>query len=405
MNRSVVITGWGIVSPIGNDLATVETALRQGNSGICYMPEYAALGFSSQVAGCPNVSELQPIPRKYDRFMGDAARYGYHALCAAIENAGLSDQKIRDERTGLIVGSGVGSPYEHMRAVDLLKQRGARKVPPYVVPKVMGNTVSANLASIFGVTGLAYGLTSACATGTHCIGHAAELIASGKLDCVVAGAAEELAWTSRFAFDAMGALSTQFNYVPQQASRPFDQERDGFVIAGGAGIVVLESLESARQRGAPILAQVAGYGVSSGGGNMVALQKEGALRAMRQALHGIDQPVDYINAHATSTPQGDAAEADAIQEFFGEQIPLISSTKGLTGHAIAAAGAHEVIYSLIMLQAGFIAACHNLHQPDETYQHLPLVRTTMARKIDLVLSNSFGFGGTNASIALQRFFS
>lgn len=366
------------------------------------MPEYADLGLSSQVAGILDISALDPIPRKWDRFMGDAARYSYHALHAAIQHAGLSEKKIRDVHTGLIIGSGVGSPYEHILAVEIMKQRGVRKVPPYVVPRVMGNTVSANLASIFGVAGLAYGLTSACATGTHCIGHAAELIASGKLECAFAGAAEELAWTSSFVFDAMGALSSHFNHAPQQASRPFDRQRDGFVIGGGAGVVVLESLESAQQRGANILAQVVGYGVSAGGGSMVALQKEGAVRAMQQALHGVEQPIDYINAHATSTAQGDPVEILAIQEVFDHAIPLISSTKGLTGHTIAAAGAHEVIYSLIMLQKDFVAACHNLQELDVEYQHLPFVRQCMNKKIDTILSNSFGFGGTNASIVLQR---
>jgi 3-oxoacyl-[acyl-carrier-protein] synthase-1 len=400
--RPVVVTGWGIVSPIGNHGATVETALRQGNSGICFMPEYAELGLSSQLAGCPEVASLEPIPRKHDRFMGDAARYAYHCMRAAIDDAALLPQQIHSERTGLIVGSGVGSPYEHMLAVKMLQERGMRKVPPYVVPRVMGNTVSANLTDIFEIQGISYGLTSACATGTHCIGHAAELIALGKLDCAFAGAAEEVSWVSTFLFDAMGALSSGYNGHPDQASRPFDKDRDGFVIAGGAGVVVLESLDSARARGATIHAVIAGYGACSGGAGMVALQKEGAMRAMRLALKNISEPIDYINAHGTSTPQGDAAEAEAIAELFGQQMPFISSTKGLTGHAIAAAGAHEIIYSLIMMQSGFIAPCHNLIEPDPVYNHLPLVRKTTPAALHRVMSNSFGFGGTNASIVLEK---
>ncbi len=401
--RRVVVTGYGLVSPIGNDRVTVEAALRQGRSGISFIPEYAKIGLSSQVAGIPDLTGLEPIPRKLDRFMGDAARYAWHAMQRAIDDAKLSQAQIQHETTGLIIGSGVGSPYEHVLATQILEERGARKIPPYVVPRVMGNTVSANLASIHGIKGVSYGLTSACATGTHCIGHAAELIAMGKLDCAFAGASEEVAWTSTCMFDAMGALSGGFNDRPHEASRPFDQTRDGFVIAGGAGVVVLETLESAQARGATIHAEIVGYGACSAGAGMVALQKEGAIRAMRLALNKIATPIDYINAHATSTPQGDAVEAEAIAAVFGAHIPPVSSTKGLTGHAIAAAGAHEVIYSILMMQSGFIAGNQNLNCPDEVSAHLPLVAAAAPADLKQVMSNSFGFGGTNASIILKRF--
>ncbi len=400
--RRVVITGWGIVSPIGNDRITVAAALRQSRSGIAFVPEYAELGLSSQVAGIPDLTGLEPISRKQDRFMGDAARYAYHAMQMAIDDAQLSQAQIQHEATGLIIGSGVGSPYEHVLASQVLKERGARKIPPYVVPRVMGNTVSANLASIHGIKGTSYGLTSACATGTHCIGHAAELIAMGKLECAFAGASEEVAWTSTCMFDAMGALSSGYNDRPQEASRPFDHARDGFVIAGGAGVVVLESLESALNRKATIHAEIVGYGACSGGEGMVALQCAGAERAMRLALRNVSGPIDYINAHATSTPQGDAVEAEAIENVFGQAVPPVSSTKGLTGHAIAAAGAHELIYSMIMMQSDFVASCHNLSEADDAYAHLPWVRQVSPARLERVMSNSFGFGGTNASLVIQR---
>lgn len=400
--RSVVVTGWGLISPIGNDITTVTAALKQGKSGITFIPEYAELGFSCHLAGVPVIEHLEPIPRKYDRFMGNAARYGYHAMRAAITSAHLEPSFIQHERTGLIVGSGVGSPYEHMLAVELMKERGIRKVPPYIVPRVMGNTVSANLVDCFGIMGLSYGLTSACATGAHCIGHAAELIANGKLDRAFAGAAEETSWTSTFPFDAMGALSSHSNDSPQQASRPFDQSRDGFVIAGGAGILVLEALESAQARGVPIYAQIVGYGASSSGASMVALDKAGAKRAMQLALQGVNGQIDYINAHATSTPQGDAVEVEAIAEVFAGAMPIVSSTKGLTGHAIAASGAHELIYSLIMMQDDFIAPNYNLDKFDAMFDKTPFITELKSAKLNCIMSNSFGFGGTYASIVLQK---
>ena len=362
----------GIVSCIGNDLDTVQRALREGRSGVREVPEYVEYGLRSQVAGVPALADEPAVDRKWRRFMGDATR-------RAIDDARLDPRQLAHPRAGIAVGSGVGSPYEHIQAIDTLRQRGLSKVPPYVVPRVMGNTAAASLSTMLGVQGVSYSLVSACASSAHGIGHAAELIRWGKQDLMLAGGAEELRWTSTALFDAMGALSTGFNDA--HASRPYDATRDGFVIAGGAGILVLESLDHALQRGAPIVAELVGYGAGSDGADMVSPAPEGAARVMRLALDdaGLSpSQVDYINTHATSTRAGDLAELAAIRAVFGEadgRLPAISSTKGLTGHPIAAAGAHEAIYTLLMMRHGFMAACAHLDEPDAACAGLPLVRS------------------------------
>jgi len=399
--RRVVVTGMGIVSCLGNDLDSVELALREGRSGIRYVQEYAELGLRSCVAGIPDISEEAPVDRKIRRYMGDAALYAYHAMRRALDNAGLDQETMATPRTGLVVGSGVGSPFEHSLAVDTLREKGIGKVLPYGVPRIMGSTTSACLATAFGIQGASYSMSSACATAAHCIGHATDLIRFGKQDVVVAGAAEEVCWTTTMPFDAMGALSASHN--DSTASRPYDVSRDGFVIAGGAGILVLEELEQARRRGARIHAEVAGYGACSDGLDMVTPSAEGAARAMRLALAEAGCGVDYINTHATSTRIGDVSELAAIRDVFGSMLPLISSTKGLTGHPIAAAAAHEAIYSLLMLEREFIAGCAHLKQPDPLCAGLPILCQSIERRIDTFMSNSFGFGGTNACLVFRRF--
>jgi len=398
--RRVVVTGMGIVSCLGNDLDTVEVALREGRSGIRYVPEYAELGLRSCVAGIPDLSAEAPVDRKIRRYMGDAALYAYHAMRRALSDAGLEQDAVASPRTGLVVGSGVGSPFEHSLAVDTLRAKGIGKVLPYGVPRIMGSTTSACLATAFGIQGASYSMSSACATAAHCLGHATDLIRFGKQDTVIAGAAEEVCWTTTMPFDAMGALSSTHN--DSSASRPYDVSRDGFVIAGGAGILVLEELEQARSRRARIYAEVAGYGACSDGLDMVTPSAEGAARAMRLALAEAGGAVDYINTHATSTRIGDVSELAAIREVFGSEVPLISSTKGLTGHPIAAAAAHEAIYSLLMLEREFVAGCANLKQPDALCAGLPILAQSIERRIDSFMSNSFGFGGTNACLVFRR---
>ncbi|MBS0545699.1 MAG: beta-ketoacyl-ACP synthase I [Proteobacteria bacterium] len=406
--RRVVVTGLGIVSCLGNELGTVALALREGRSGVRYMPEHAELGLRSLVAGAPDIRGEPPVERRLRRFMGDAALYAYHATRRALDDASLLPADIASPRTGLIVGSGVGSPWEHMAALDALRARGIDKVAPYVVPRVMGSTTSANLATAFGIQGASYSITSACATSAHCLGHGADLIRLGRQDIVIAGGAEELRWTSTALFDAMGALSTA--HADDTASRPYDVSRDGFVIAGGAGILILEELEHARARGARIYAELAGYGACSDGRDMVSPAAEGATRAMRLALDEAQCRVDYINTHATSTVIGDIGELGAIRAVFSDEfgnantghIPLISSTKGLTGHPIAAAAAHEAIYSIIMMEHDFVAGCAHLREADPACSGLPVVRQTIGHHIDTFMSNSFGFGGTNASLVFRR---
>jgi 3-oxoacyl-[acyl-carrier-protein] synthase-1 len=404
--RRVVVTGLGIVSSIGNDLDAVSDALREGRSGIRRIPEYAELGFESCVAGVPDVSAEPPVDRKIRRFMGDVALYAYCAARNALADAGVGvgEPILGSPRTGLIVGSGVGSLLEHSAAVDTLREKGAGRLLPYGVPRVMASTASACLATAFGIRGTSYSLTSACATSAHCIGHGAELIQLGKQDMIIAGGAEELAWTSTMHFNAMGALSTAHN--DSTASRPYDRRRDGFVIAGGAGILVLEELEHARARGARIYAELAGYGACSDGVDMVAPDAGGAARAMRLALAEAGRlpsgRVDYLNTHAASTPLGDVSELAAVREVFGSAMPAISSTKGITGHPIGAAGAHEAIYSLLMMQRGFLAGCAHIEELDPACAGFPLLTRSEERRVDAVMSNSFGFGGTNASLVFRR---
>lgn len=401
--RRVVVTGLGIVSCIGNDLDEIEHALREGSSGLRFVPDYAELGLRSCVAGIPDISDEPFIDRKIRRFMGDASLYAHHAMRRALIDAELSQAMISTPRTGLIVGSGVGSPFEHLAAIDMLRAKGLAKVLPYTVPRVMGSTTSACLATAFGIQGASYSITSACATSAHCIGHGTELIQLGKQNIVIAGGAEEVRWTSTMLFDAMGALSTAYN--DSTASRPYDTGRDGFVIAGGAGILVLEELGHAHRRGAHIYGEIVGYGACSDGLDMVTPAADGAARAMRLALAEAGGSIDYINAHATSTPLGDVRELAAIREVFGEtdgDVPMISSTKGLTGHPIAAAAAHEAVYSLLMIDRDFIAGCAHIEEADPACAGLPILMSSTERRIDSIMSNSFGFGGTNASLIFRR---
>lgn len=401
MTRRVVVTGMGIISCLGNDLNAVESALRENRSGLRYIPEYAALGLRSCVAGIPDISNLPPINRKIRRFMADAAVYAYHATQQALSDSKLDNASIISPRTGLVVGSGVGSPFEHTIAMDTMRSDGLSKILPYAVPRIMGSTTSACLSTAFGIQGFSCSMTSACATSAHCIGYGTELIQFGKQDVVIAGGAEEICWTTTAPFDAMGALSTAYNDAT--ASRPYDLNRDGFVIAGGAGILILEALEHALNRGAHIYAEITGFGASSDGRDMVTPSAKAAARAMRLALEEADTAIDYINTHATSTQVGDITELNAIRALFGDEIPLISSLKGLSGHPIAAAGVHEAIYSMLMLNGEFLAGCANLEEPDPAIAGLPILTSNIDRRIDTVMSNSFGFGGTNVSLVFQRY--
>jgi 3-oxoacyl-(acyl-carrier-protein) synthase len=402
--RRVVITGIGIVSCLGNDKATVTESLRSGRSGIKFKPEYAERGLRSQIAGTVDIDLDAIIPRKARRFMGDAAAYAYVAMDQAIKDAGLTPQQVSNPRTGLIAGSGGGSTSSLVDAADTLRERGVRKIGAFGVPKTMSSTVSACLATPFEIKGVNYSITSACATSAHCIGNAMELIQLGKQDIVFAGGGEEEHWTMTMMFDAMGALSTAYNDDPARASRPYDANRDGFVIAGGAGMLVLESLDHALARGAHIYAEVVGYGATSDGYDMVAPSGEGAVRCMRMALAGVEGPIDYVNTHGTSTPVGDIAELQALREVFGDKVPPISSTKSLTGHSLGATGAQEAIYCLLMMENNFIAASANVEQLDPAAADMPIVVQRRDNvKLDTVLSNSFGFGGTNASLVLKRY--
>jgi 3-oxoacyl-[acyl-carrier-protein] synthase-1 len=398
----------GIVSCLGNDTASVTRALREGLSGIRHSEAYAEHGLRSQVAGQCDIDLDAAIPRRARRFMGDAAGYAYVAMEQAIAQAGLPAEVISNPRTGLIVGSGGASTENVVKATDILRERGVRKIGAFAVPKVMGSTTSACLATPFQIKGVNYSISSACATSAHCIGAAMEQIQLGKQDVVFAGGGEEEHWSLTMLFDAMGALSTQYNDTPEKASRPFDRDRDGFVIAGGGGMLVLESLEHAQARGAEILAELVGYAATSDGYDMVAPSGEGAQRCVNLALAmsetGADQSVDYINAHGTSTPAGDITELNALKAVFGESMPPVSSTKSLTGHSLGAAGVQEAIYSLLMQQGNFIAGTANVENLDPDAEGFPVVTETMTdRPLELVLSNSFGFGGTNATLAFKRF--
>ncbi len=400
--RRVVVTGMGIVSCLGNLPATVSHALREARSGISMIPDYLERGLRSHVAGLPQIELDAVIDRKLRRFMGDAAGYAYVALRDAIADAGLVIEQVRHPRSGVIAGSGGGSAQWQIETADLLRQKGVRRVGPYMVPRTMCSTVSATLATAFGILGLSYSISAACATSAHCIGAAADLIRHGAQDIMFAGGAEELHWGMTAQFDAMGALSTACNATPKIASRPYDADRDGFVIAGGGGMLVLEDYEHAKARGARIHAELIGYGVTSDGADMVAPSGEGAVRCMRMALCDVSAPIDYLNTHGTATPLGDIIELQAARAVFGDAVPPLSSTKALTGHALGAASVHEAIYSLLMMQDGFMAGSAHISKLDERAEGFPILRESRAAKLDTVMSNSFGFGGTNASLVFAR---
>ena len=402
--RRVAVTGLGIVSPIGSNVAEVTESLREGKSGIVHSDVYEEMGFRSHVHGAPNVDLDEHIDRKLRRFMGDGAAYNYVAMQQAITDSGLTDADIRDERTGLVMGSGGPSTSAQVEAADIAREKSPKRVGPYAVPKAMCSTLSANMSTAFGMRGLSYSISSACSTSAHCIGNGSELIQMGKQDVVFAGGAEELHWTLSVLFDAMGALSSKYNDTPEKASRAYDANRDGFVIAGGAGVVVLEDMERAKARGAKIYAELVGYGATSDGVDMVAPSGEGAVRCMKMAMAGLgDRKVDYINAHGTSTPVGDMIELAAIREAFGEHSPYISSTKSLTGHSQGATGAHEAIYSMLMMENDFLAASANIEELDPEAGDAKIVRERIDNAgLNTVMSNSFGFGGTNATLAFQR---
>lgn len=402
--RRVVVTGIGIVSSIGNNKDEVLESLKTGRSGIVFCEEYKELGFRSHVHGSVKLKIEDHLDRKQSRFMGDGAAYNYIAMEEAIADSGLEESDITNERTGLVMGSGGPSMKNMVQAVDTMRTKSAKRVGPFVVPKVMSSTNSATLATPFKIHGVNYSISSACSTSAHCIGNASELIQWGKQDIVFAGGGEELHWSFTLLFDAMPALSSNFNETPEVASRAFDKDRDGFVIAGGSGVLVLEELEHAKARGAKIYAEVAGYGATSDGHDMVQPSGEGAVRCMKQALSGLNMPVGYVNAHGTSTPIGDVKELEALREVFGDSVPPISSTKSLTGHSLGAAGAQESIYSLLMLQNNFLAASAHIDEIDPEAAEFPIVRERQDDvALDCVISNSFGFGGTNATLAFKRY--
>lgn len=402
--KRVVITGLGIVSCLGNDIESVSESLKQGKSGIGFRPEYQELGMRSHVGASPDIDLTEHIDRKTLRFMGSAAAYAYISMQQAIADAGLSDDLVSNVRTGIIAGSGGASSASQVEAADILRNKGVRRVGPYRVTQTMGSTVSACLATPFKIKGVNYSISSACSTSAHCIGNAVEQIQLGKQDIVFAGGGEEEHWSMSSLFDAMGALSTKYNETPTQASRAYDADRDGFVIAGGGGMMVVEELEHALARNATIYAEIVGYGATSDGHDMVAPSGEGAMRCMQQALATVDGAIDYINAHGTSTPVGDVAELGAVRETFGDAIPAINSTKSLTGHSLGAAGVQEAIYSLLMLKDDFIAASANIETLDEKAQGMPIVLERRDNAgLTRVMSNSFGFGGTNASLVMQRY--
>lgn len=402
--KRVVITGLGIISSIGNNKAEVLASLREGKSGIEFVPEFAEVGMRSQIAGTIKLNPAELIDRKVYRFMGDAAAYAYLSMKEAIEDAGLSEEQVSNDRTGLVIGAGTGSAHSQLVACDAVRgPRGVKAVGPYAVTKTMASSVSACLATPYKIRGVNYSISSACATSAHCIGHAMELIQLGKQDIVFAGGAEELSWECATEFDAMGAVSTKYNDTPTKASRAYDANRDGFVIAGGGAVVVVEELEHALARGAKIYAEIVGYGATSDGYDMVAPSGEGAVRCMKQALATVKGEVEYINVHGTSTPVGDVKELGAIREVFADKSPAISSTKSMTGHSLGAAGAHEAIYSLLMLDNGFIAPSINIETLDEQAEGLNIITERQDKALTTVMSNSFGFGGTNACLVFQKY--
>jgi 3-oxoacyl-[acyl-carrier-protein] synthase-1 len=401
--RRVVISGMGIVSCIGNNAQEVTTSLREAKSGIVRAEKYAELGFRSQVHGQPNFdSEL--VDRRARRFMGDGGIWNYASMEQAIKDSGLEEKDVKNERTGIIMGSGGPSTKTIVAAANTTLEKGPKRVGPFAVPPSMSSAHSAVLATPFGIRGVNYTISSACATSAHCIGNAAEMIQWGKQDVMFAGGGEELDWTLSVLFDAMGAMSSKYNETPATASRAYDKNRDGFVIAGGAGVLVLEELEHAKARGAKIYAEIVGYGATSDGHDMVAPSGEGAMRCMRNAMSTVKSKIDYINPHGTATPVGDKKEIEAIREVFGNDIPYISSTKSLTGHSLGAAGVQEAIYSLLMMQNNFMAESANIEELDPEFEGVPILRARRDNaQIDTVMSNSFGFGGTNATLVMQRY--
>ena len=401
--RRVVVTGMGIVSSIGNNTQEVIASLRDAKSGISASPVYRDMGFRSQVEGAVKIDLEALIDRRARRFMADTAAYAWLAMDQALRDSGLEEKDIVNERTGLVVGSGGPSTKTVVAAADTTRASSPKRVGPFAVPKCMSSTCSAVLGTWFKIKGVNYSISSACATSAHCIGNAAELIQWGKQDVMFAGGAEELDWTLSDLFDAMGAMSSKFNATPEKASRAFDKNRDGFVIAGGGGVVVLEELEHAKARGAKIYGELVGYGATSDGHDMVAPSGEGAVRCMKQALAGVKGPIDYINAHGTSTPVGDVTEIKALREVFADKIPPFNSTKSLTGHSLGATGAQEAIFSLLQMQNGFIAESANIEEIDPDIADAPVVRSRIDNaRLERVLSNSFGFGGTNATLVFQR---
>ena len=400
--RRVVVTGMGIVSSIGNNTQEVLASLREAKSGIIAAPEYADKGMRSQVHGQPSVKPEEVVDKRNMRFMGEGSGWNFIAMEQAIADAGLTKEEISNPRTGIIMGSGGPSARAIVAAADTAREKGAKRVGPFAVPKAMSSTASATLATPFEIKGVNYSISSACATSAHCIGDAYEHIQSGKQDIMFAGGSEELDWTLSVLFDAMGAMSTKYNDTPARASRAYDKGRDGFVIAGGAGVLVLEEYQRAKKRGAKIYGEVAGYGATSDGHDMVAPSGEGATRCMQMAMRYLDRPVDYLNTHGTSTPVGDLKEMEAVRAVFGAKPPMISSTKSLTGHSLGAAGVQEAIYSLLMLNNGFACESAHIEELDEAFADLPILRKREDRQLNCVLSNSFGFGGTNATLAFTR---
>lgn len=401
--RRVVITGLGVVSCLGNDKASVVESLKNGTSGIRKNEEFAEMGFRSQISGMTDIDVSEHIDRKSLRFMGDAAAFAYIAMDQAIKESGLTEDQVSNERTGIIMGSGGTSCASQLECADIIRTRGVKRAGPYRVTQIMGSTVSACLATPFKIKGYNYSMTSACATSSHCIGNAMELIQWGKQDVVFAGGGEELHWNMAGAFDAMGALSSKYNDSPETASRPYDVNRDGFVISLGAGCLVLEEYEHAKARGAKIYAELVGYGATSDGVDMVAPSGEGAQRCMRMALQDVEGPLDYINTHGTSTPAGDITELDGIRAVLGDNLPPIGSTKSLSGHSLGAAGVHEAIFSLLMMENNFLAASANIQDLDPGAEGIPLLREKQENvEITQMMSNSFGFGGTNAALVFKK---
>ena len=401
--RRAVITGIGVISSIGNNKEEVLASLKAGKSGITYSEQFEQYNLRSRVWGNIKLDPSELIDRKVMRFMGDAAAYAYLSMEQAIADAGLPEDQVSNERTGIVVGSGGASGKNTSESADIAREKGVKRVGPYMVPRTMSSTTSACLATPFKIKGVNYTISSACATSAHCIGHALELIQLGKQDIVFAGGGEELDWSSTIQFDAMGALSTKYNDNPEKASRTYDADRDGFVISGGGGILVVEELEHALARGAHIYAEITGYGATSDGYDMVAPSGEGAVRCMQQALSTVNEPIDYLNTHGTSTPVGDLAESRGVREVFGAKAPFISSTKSLSGHSLGAAGVHEAIYCMLMMEGNFLAASANIETLDPEIADLPILRETKDNfSANVVMSNSFGFGGTNGSLIFKR---